>query len=48
MSCCGTRWVDGFEAAPGARFVLQRIEAEQPPVEETLLADMPISIYGGG
>ena len=37
-----------FEAAPGARFVLQRIEAEQPPVEETLLADMPISIYGGG
>ena len=37
-----------FEASPGARFVLQRIEAEQPPVEETLLADMPISIYGGG
>ena len=37
-----------FDAAPGARFVLQRIEAEQPLVEETLLADMPISIYGGG
>ncbi len=37
-----------FAAAPGARFVLQRIEAEQPLVEETLLDDMPISIYGGG
>jgi len=37
-----------FDAAPGARFVLQRIEAEQPVVEETLLDDMPISIYGGG
>ncbi len=37
-----------FAAAPGARFVLQRIEAEQPIVEETLLDDMPISIYGGG
>ncbi len=37
-----------FAAVPGARFVLQRIEAEQPIVEETLLDDMPISIYGGG
>src|SRR5207244_629048 len=37
-----------FDAVPGARFVLQRIVAEQPLVEETLLADMPISIYGGG
>jgi hypothetical protein len=37
-----------FAAAPGARFVLQRLEEEQPLVDETLLADMPISIYGGG
>jgi tRNA-dihydrouridine synthase B len=37
-----------FEAAPGARFVLQRIEAEQPVVDEVLLDSMPISIYGGG
>ena len=33
---------------PGARFVLARIEQEQPEVDDTLLADMPISIYGGG
>src|SRR5215216_4184264 len=33
---------------PGARFVLQRLEAEQPVVEEVLLEDMPISIFGGG
>jgi len=33
---------------PGARFVLQRLEAEQPLVDEILLGDMPISIYGGG
>ena len=38
----------GGGLAPGARFVLQRIEAEQPLVEDTLLADMSISIYGGG
>jgi nifR3 family TIM-barrel protein len=37
-----------FAAVPGARFVLARIEEEQPAVEEVLLDDMPISIYGGG
>ena len=37
-----------FKAAPGARFVLQRIEEEQPEVDEVLLDSMPISIYGGG
>jgi tRNA-dihydrouridine synthase B len=37
-----------FEAAPGALFVLQRIEEEQPEVDEVLLDSMPISIYGGG
>jgi len=37
-----------FDAVPGARFVLARIEQEQPEVEEVLLDDMPISIYGGG
>ena len=37
-----------FAEVPGARFVLQRVEAEQPAVDEVLLADMPISIYGGG
>jgi nifR3 family TIM-barrel protein len=37
-----------FATAPGARFVLARIEQEQPEVDETLLDDMPISIYGGG
>src|SRR5207248_4513599 len=31
-----------FEAAPGARFVLQRLEEEQPAVGDTLLAGMPI------
>jgi tRNA-dihydrouridine synthase B len=35
-------------AAPGARFVLQRLEDETAPVEEVLLDGMPISIYGGG
>jgi tRNA-dihydrouridine synthase B len=35
-------------AAPDAYEVLERLEAEQPPVDEVLLADMPISIYGGG
>jgi tRNA-dihydrouridine synthase B len=33
---------------PGARFVLQRLAAEQPVVDEVLLDDMPISIFGGG
>jgi nifR3 family TIM-barrel protein len=37
-----------FATVPGARFVLARIEQEQPEVNDTLLADMPISIYGGG
>src|SRR5204863_4731594 len=37
-----------FEAVPGARFLLARIEQEQPEVDEVLLDDMPISIYGGG
>jgi tRNA-dihydrouridine synthase B len=37
-----------FGAAPGARFVLARIEAEQPVVDEVYLDSMPISIYGGG
>ena len=36
-----------FEAAPGARFVLARLEAEQPSGDEVTL-DLPISIYGGG
>jgi tRNA-dihydrouridine synthase B len=34
-------------AAPGARFVLQRLEEEMPQEDEVLL-DLPISIYGGG
>ena len=37
-----------FETVPGARFVLARIEQEQPEVDEVLLDDMPISVYGGG
>jgi hypothetical protein len=37
-----------FEAVPAARFVLARIEQEQPEVDEVLLEDMPISVYGGG
>ena len=36
-----------FAAAPGARFVLQRLEEEMPEEDEVLL-DLPISIYGGG
>jgi tRNA-dihydrouridine synthase B len=36
-----------FAAAPGARFVLTRLEEELPQGEEVLL-DLPISIYGGG
>jgi len=34
-------------AAPGATEVLERLEAEQPPVEDRLL-ELPVSIYGGG
>jgi tRNA-dihydrouridine synthase B len=34
-------------AAPGARFVLSRLEEELPQGDEVLL-DLPISIYGGG
>jgi len=37
-----------FREVPGARFVLQRIETQQPVVDEVLLDEMPISIYGGG
>ena len=36
-----------FAAAPGARFVLERLEDELPEGDEVLL-DLPISIYGGG
>jgi tRNA-dihydrouridine synthase B len=36
-----------FAAAPGARFVLERLLDELPEGEEVLL-DLPISIYGGG
>ena len=32
---------------PGARFVLARLEEEQPTADEVTL-DLPISIYGGG
>jgi tRNA-dihydrouridine synthase B len=35
-------------AAPGAADVLTRLEEELPPVDEVLLDDLPISIYGGG
>jgi len=36
-------------AAPGARGLLERLEAEQPdPADEVLLDGMPISAYGGG
>jgi len=34
-------------AAPGARFVLARLEEELPQGDEVTL-DLPISIYGGG
>jgi nifR3 family TIM-barrel protein len=37
-----------LDAVPGARFVLARIEQDQPAVDEVLLSDMPISVYGGG
>jgi tRNA-dihydrouridine synthase B len=36
-----------FAAAPGARFVLERLLDELPEGDEVLL-DLPISIYGGG
>ena len=36
-----------FAEAPGARFVLARLEDELPAGEDVLL-DLPISIYGGG
>ena len=36
-----------FTAAPGARFVLARLEEEQPTGDEVTL-DLPISVYGGG
>jgi len=36
-------------AAPGARFVLERLLSEQPdPTTEVLLDSLPISLYGGG
>jgi hypothetical protein len=34
-------------AAPGAKFVLTRLEQEHPQLDEVEL-DLPISIYGGG
>jgi tRNA-dihydrouridine synthase B len=38
-----------FAAAPGARFVLERLLDEAPsPEDEVLLDSLPISIYGGG
>jgi tRNA-dihydrouridine synthase B len=38
-----------FAAAPGARFVLERLLDEVPaPEDEILLDSLPISIYGGG
>jgi tRNA-dihydrouridine synthase B len=36
-----------FAAAPGAADVLERLEAEQPSVDDAVLA-LPVSIYGGG
>jgi tRNA-dihydrouridine synthase B len=38
-----------FAAAPGARFILERLLDELPaPADEVLLDSLPISIYGGG
>jgi nifR3 family TIM-barrel protein len=37
-----------FAAAPGARFVLERLLDELPDVDEVLLDSLPISLYGGG
>jgi hypothetical protein len=36
-----------LEEAPGARFVLARLEEELPRADEVTL-DLPISVYGGG
>src|SRR4051812_15503812 len=35
-------------AAPGAGEVLERLEADPGPVDEVLLASLPISVYSGG
>jgi hypothetical protein len=36
-------------AAPGARFIYERLVSEVPdPEDEILLDQLPISIYGGG
>jgi tRNA-dihydrouridine synthase B len=35
-------------AAPDARVVLERLEGELPEVDEILLDQLPISLYGGG
>jgi tRNA-dihydrouridine synthase B len=37
-----------FAAAPGARFVLARLEEEHGATLEEVTLDLPISIYGGG
>jgi tRNA-dihydrouridine synthase B len=38
-----------LEAAPGARFILERLLDEVPaPDDEVLLDSLPISVYGGG
>ncbi len=38
-----------FAAAPGARFILERLLSELPGTEDEVLLDsLPISIYGGG
>jgi len=37
-----------FAAAPGAREVLEALEAELPDVDEVMLDSLPISMYGGG
>jgi tRNA-dihydrouridine synthase B len=38
-----------FAAAPGARFILERLLDELPdPADDVLLDSLPISIYGGG
>lgn len=36
-----------FAAAPGARAIAERLEAELPEADDVLL-DLPISVYGGG
>ena len=36
-----------YAAAPDARAIVERLEAELPEAEGRLL-DLPISIYGGG